>query len=290
MRILLIQERGRHEKNQEFRETLCLMRGFQKAGVHAEVRGLNYPDPGKPLAEYANEFDVVFLLENYDQTGWVPNLSACKAFKIFWSIDSHCNLGEHLRTVDSMKPDLLLGSIESDLGKFPVRNRLYFPNAYPDELISYMPGINKSLDIGFCGNPGSGERHGYVNMLASHYGPRFRFDNFVIGRDMVEAINSYRIQFNRNLANDINYRTFETLGCKTLLITNETENLNKHFTVGKHLLTYSDPNSLVETINFALVNGNWAEEIAREGYEHVQKNHTYAVRCGWLLEELRRLI
>ena len=34
---------------------------------------------------------------------------------------------------------------------------------------------------------------------------------------MVDAINSYYIHFNRNIGDDINYRTFETTGCKTLL-------------------------------------------------------------------------
>ena len=37
---------------------------------------------------------------------------------------------------------------------------------------------------------------------------------------MVEKVNSYWIHFNINLANDINYRSFETIGCGTVLLTN----------------------------------------------------------------------
>ena len=42
---------------------------------------------------------------------------------------------------------------------------------------------------------------------------------------MVKAINSYKIHFNRNHSKDINYRTFETLGCQTVLVTNNTDRL-----------------------------------------------------------------
>jgi glycosyltransferase involved in cell wall biosynthesis len=190
-----------------------------------------------------------------------------------------------------MKPNLLLGSIESDLPKFEgIPHKLYFPNAYPDELIYPMPGLNKTVDIGFCGNPGSGERHAYINFLAQHYGPRFKFDNFVIGKDMVTSLNSCRIQFNRNLANDINYRTFEAMGCKTLMVTNETENLSNLFKIGEHLLTYRDHNHLVEVLNWAISNPVEAAKIADAGYAHVKANHTYEVRCRWLLEQLKALV
>ena len=34
-------------------------------------------------------------IENYDETGWVPNLKDVKTTKFLWSIDAHCGM-EHV--------------------------------------------------------------------------------------------------------------------------------------------------------------------------------------------------
>ena len=38
---------------------------------------------------------------------------------------------------------------------------------------------------------------------------------------MISAIQSYKINFNLNVANDINFRSFETLGAGSVLCTND---------------------------------------------------------------------
>ena len=42
LKILLIQENGRHNENRHFRECFCLRRGFEKLGHHAVVWGLGH--------------------------------------------------------------------------------------------------------------------------------------------------------------------------------------------------------------------------------------------------------
>jgi hypothetical protein len=293
MRILIIQEAGRHEANKEFREALCFKRGFKRLGMDSEVAGLNYPktrefEEAGSWENYANRFDAVLLLENYDQTGWVPDLSKVTALKMFWSIDSHCNINEHIRTTQTQKIDILLGAIESDLHRFPVERKFYLPNAYDDEMIYKMPGINKVTNIGFCGNGGAPDRVQYIRMLEQNAG--LKFDNFVIGKDMVEAINSYKIHFNRNLKNDVNYRTFETLGCETLLFTNNTENLQKMFEIDKHLVTYDHPQDLLEKYHYYINTPDHADAIRKAGYKHVLENHTYKHRAEQICNILRNHI
>jgi hypothetical protein len=41
MKILLIQENGRHNENRHFRECFCLQRGFEKLGHNVTVWGLS---------------------------------------------------------------------------------------------------------------------------------------------------------------------------------------------------------------------------------------------------------
>ena len=107
----------------------------------------------------------------------------------------------------------------------------WFPNAYPHDLIYPMEDIDKINDIGFCGNYLN--RKEWIDIISEKF--KIKTDIFVIGNDMVEAVNSYKIHFNRNIADDINFRTFETIGCNTLLFTNYTPDLDKLFDIEKNI-------------------------------------------------------
>jgi hypothetical protein len=271
MKILIIQECGRHDKNRNFRESLNFQRAFTRIGVESTVWGLNYPNYNIPFNEISKDYDVVLLIENYNN-GWLPNISNFKGLKIFWSIDSHMIPQQHLITCSTNKIDIVLNAIDSHQKYFKQFKTYYLPNAYPDDLIDYKPNISKKYDVGFCGNIIS--RGEWIDSI-----PNIHKDIFVIGDDMVDAINSYKIHFNRNLAEDINYRTFETLGCKTFLLTNFTENLDKLFKIGEHLDTYSSKQDLLEKIKFYLSNDEIRNRMSESGYKWVRGNHTFVNRA-----------
>lgn len=287
MKILIVQEKGRHFKNQEFREALNFKRALSKLNIESEVWGLNYDTFKVPFDDFSKNFDSILLLENYETNGWLPNMENKKQLKLFWSIDSHFALGNHVATVKKNKINIVLGAIESDLSSFRCDYKYYFPNAYPDDLIYYKEEIEKSYDIGFCGGPG-GERINWVNSLEKDL--NLKKDIFVIGDDMVNAINSYKIHFNRNLANDINYRTFETLAVKTLLITNLTENLDKLFNIKKDLVIYDNYIDLVEKIKYYIEKKEERNQIIENGFANVKNNHTYLNRAKTLLEIIKEKI
>ena len=72
MKILLIQENGRHDANRNFRECFCLQRGFTKLGVESVVWGLGH-DNYNQIPDF-DSFDLIINLENYSN-GWDPDLS-----------------------------------------------------------------------------------------------------------------------------------------------------------------------------------------------------------------------
>lgn len=283
MKILIIQEKGRHKENENFREALNFQRAFKRLKVDCVVWGLNYENFSTPFEEIQKDCDVIFLLENYEQTSWLPNLSSIKKLKVFWSIDSHCVLGNHVMMCKINKINIVLNAIESHMSAFKFQKTFYFPNAYPSDLIYPKKEIQKVYDIGFCG--GDGNRINWINFLSNN--TNFKRDNFVIGDSMVNALNSYKIHFNRNIDNDINYRTFETLGTKTFLLTNYTENLEKLFKIGKHLITYDSKEDLLNKINYYLNNEKERKKIEEEGYSHVIQFHTYDVRAKQFLEIIK---
>lgn len=282
MKILIIQECGRHDKNRGFRESLSFKNGFDRIGIESVVWGLGYPNYDIPFDTISKDCDVILLIENYN-SGWLPYIGSLKALKIFWSIDSHCNLQEHKNTCDFNRIDIVLNSIESHQIYFKPRKTYYFPNAYPDSLIDFRPEIEKIYDIGFCGN--FVNRSEWINSI-----PNIKKDIFVIGEDMVRAINSYKIHFNRNMADDLNYRTFETLGCKTFLLTNFTPNLDKLFKIGEHLDTYENKEDLNYKIKYYLENESERKKIEDSGYSWVRENHTYKKRCEKLVEIIKENI
>ena len=286
MNIIIIQEAGRHEKNKIFRESLNLHRSFQKIeGVQSIVWGLNYPDFSIPFSEVEKWADVILILENY-HSSFLPieQIANSNKIKIYWSIDSHCVLNEHQELCRLLKIDILLNSSEQYISKFNglVKKAAWFPNAYPDDLI-FPTNIEKSVDIGFCGNIIN--RGDYLNHLEKF---KIQKDIFVIGDDMVDKINSYKIHFNKNISDDINYRTFETTGCKTLLLTNNTPNLEKLFKINEEIIVYENLNDLDEKISYYLNNEKERIKVEIAGYERAKKDHTYFQRAKMLLEIIKR--
>jgi spore maturation protein CgeB len=282
MKFLIIQENGRHAKNRHFRECFSMQRSLINSKQECEVWGLGHANFDK--RPDFNSYDVIINLENYD-SGWVPNLAEVNKYKILWSIDSHCpwrngmlRLQFYKETYNKGKYNLMLQATKD----FVDQNSVWFPNCYDHTLI-YPREVKKRSDVGFCGNVAN--RGNYLKLLKANYD--FIADIFVIGDDMVNAINSYRIHFNANVFNDINYRSFETIGCNIPLVTNyNPQYLELGFKDGENCMLYKNPFELGSKIQFLLDNPEKRQEISQKGYE-LSKNHTYNKRGELLLEILK---
>jgi len=281
MKFLIIQENGRHEGNREYRECFCLQRALYANKQECDVWGLGHPNY-TALINF-NSYDIILNIENYD-SGWIPDLSttAPKPFKMLWSIDAHCRgITPYLQEFQRGKYNIILQSTKD----FCDNNSVWFPNAYDNTLIKPLP-LPRRADIGFCGNVLN--RKPYLDFIASKY--NFVSDIFVIGDDMVKAINSYLIHFNMNIANDINYRNFETLGCGVLLLTNFNPQYQElGFRDMENCVFYTDIQNLDHRILFLLNNPLKLGEIRQKGLELASK-HTYNKRIEHLLKYLKTKI
>lgn len=284
--ILIIQERGRHEKNREFRECENFRRAFNKLGIKCDVWGLGYDNFTIPFSEVAKDYDVLFVLENYDETGWVPDLSSYKQLKLHWTIDCHCGgIPRYLEFSKKSKINIHLNSSEQYIQYFAgaCDKAYWFPNAYPDDLIDYNPKIQKTVGIGFCGSM-IADRPEWTNMLEKRYGDLFRKDIFVIGNEMVDVVNSYKVAINKSIADDLNYRVFETLGTKTFLITNSVPNINRIFKHEEHCIIYNTVQEMISKIDYYIEKPEKAALIAESGYALVKEKHTYLARAKMMLK------
>jgi spore maturation protein CgeB len=114
-------------------------------------------------------------------------------------------------------------------------------------------------------------------------------DIFVIGEDMVRSLSSYKIAFNCNIADDINYRTFEATAAGAMLLTNYTPNLEKLFDIGKEIIAYRSLDEILSFINYYTNNDDERNTIARAGMNRTVACHSYNVRAEQLIEHLKRL-
>lgn len=279
MNFLIIQENGRHEKNRRFRECFCIQRALLKLNHGAIVWGEGHSN-FKEIPNF-DSFDVIIDLENYNR-GWIPDLSNIKAFKILWAIDYHCRGGEYYKNIYRQGNYNL--ELQATLD-YVTKDNLWFPNCYDDALI-YPKVVTTRADVGFCGNVQN--RGPDLDFLKRKF--NFISDIFVIGHDMVNAINSYKIHFNKNIANDINYRSFETIGCKIPLITNYNYQYKiLGFNDMENCCMYNNRDELEAKIITLLTNPRLCESIAERGYT-LSQNHTFNKRAIQLINYLEDVL
>ena len=280
MKILIIQENGRHSENKIFRECFNLQRALLRKNIDTIVWGLGHDNFNTPFQQIIKDIDVIILLENYESNGWLPDLSNINKLKIFWSIDSHMVLMNHITTVVKNKIDIVLNAIESHQNYFKTSKTFYFPNAYPSDLISPIDGVDKNIFLGFCGSLLN--RSEILDKLENKFG--LKKDIWKLGNEMVNTVNGYKIHFNKTLSNDINYRIFETMGCNTLMLTNSTENINTFFNDMENIVIYNNEIELFEKLNILYSDNDLIKKISNSGYELVKNNHTYNNRVDVLLK------
>ena len=281
MKILLIQENGRHDKNRRFRECFSMQRSLIKLRKECDIWGLGHENYN--TTPNFNNYDLVVNLENYDETNWVPDLRSSKTKKMLWAIDGHCKgMQTYINEFNRGDYDIILQATRD----FVDDNSIWFPNCYDNTLIKNL-NIEKIHEVGFCGNIVN--RQGWLDLLD---GQDFQFkkDIFVIGEDMVRAINSYKVHFHKNMSIDVAYRNFETMGCGTALLTsanNQYEELG--FEDGHNCCIYYNEYDLVNKAMLLLEDKDFRNTIESNGEELVTKKHTYDNRAQQILDIFKGL-
>ena len=100
---------------------------------------------------------------------------------------------------------------------------------------------------------------------------------------MVNALSSYQIAFNYNIADDINYRTFEATAAGAMLLTNHTPNLERLFKIGRDIVVYDSIDDAVEKILYYGNHINQRESIANSGANRTRTHHSYDTRAKQLV-------
>ncbi|MBM7647427.1 peptidoglycan/xylan/chitin deacetylase (PgdA/CDA1 family)/spore maturation protein CgeB [Bacillus ectoiniformans] len=89
----------------------------------------------------------------------------------------------------------------------------------------------------------------------------------------------------QNLPTQLTQRTYEILGSGGVLLTDDTPEVNRLFTPGKHLLTSSSPEETIALINEYLSSKEKREKVRKHGMKAVRK-HSYKRRAEYMIDVL----
>jgi hypothetical protein len=294
VKILILKNKGT-----EYGET-CVQ-ALRDLGHEVIVMGPGYHPQYRMMT--INSFgwcDVLIHTVDYNSR-WVPPLRNLRKLKVFWSMDYHMKGREHVSYAIDNRFDVFLNAVfdGSFMGyETGVNNKTthkthsyWFPNAYPEYLfkpvrLSHIDRVGSIVDVGFIGNKAN--RGVWIDELSSQC-CLIHHSGFV-GDAMVDILMDYQISWNRNIKEDINARTFETLGACTFLLTNNTPGLDQLFDIGKHLVTYESLEDCVEKIRYYLEHDGERNEIAVAGHAHAKEYHTWRARAKTLMDIIERHI
>ena len=83
-------------------------------------------------------------------------------------------------------------------------------------------------------------------------------------------------------------RIFEVVASNSLLLTENVENLEDYFEIGKEIETFSTIDEAKDKINFYLKNDSAREKIANLGHARFLKEHTSKIRLNNILQQINK--
>ena len=112
---------------------------------------------------------------------------------------------------------------------------------------------------------------------------------YALGEDMLQVLSSVKICINTHgdtMRYGVNLRLFESAALGTFQIVDDRPGVSQHFTVGEHLVTFSDIQDLQEKVRYYLAHDEERLRIAAAAREHVLAHHRYDQRVARILELL----
>lgn len=290
MNILMLQSKGLNAANMEFKKTLYHPLS-RTPGVKVRIYGPGHEDFGKVMwGKLFNWADVIIHMEDY-RSQWIPPMRNLNKIKIFWSMDTHMRGEAHWKYANDNLFTLFLTAVKPYSEKFRRISKGYrrspdvvwFPNTYPDHLFEPVVKGGKRLDehinVAFLGN--TANRGSWIERLKRDV--ELQHITGVVGLPMVMHLCSINIHWNRNIADDVNARTFEVLGSGGFLLTNDTPGLGDLFIDGQHLAVYKDYDDCIEKIRWYEWHTEERDNLSANGYQHCRKHHSETARARQLL-------
>lgn len=244
------------------------------------------PDFDVDTAKIRQRFDLVFQI---DGSNWGRYRGPLPV--VYYSIDSTLSEDHYqARYAQAQRCDLVLVD-QGDLARFQGIDRpvVQFPYCVNDNMFQPLARqAMKTVDVGwYAHNKGIGgtERQRVATEIQAHcqvHGYTCRIETVNDPDGYAAALANCRIIVNwPRTPSNRPYRVFDTMACRTCLITRTLPNIPEDYRLeGLNILEGDTVAMLTDLIDYAM-GGKW-EAIADLGYRMVMRRHTWAVRAGQL--------
>ena len=167
------------------------------------------------------------------------------------------------------------------------RNVFWLP-LYSDPEVDKNLGLKRIYDFGFVGtlNPIHNFKRSLMLWLLKRKF-KVKVGQNVSGKKRGKIYNQSKLAINISIANDLNFRTFESMASGSMLITDLQDGLTTFFKDKKHLIVYKNFSSAVKLGSFYLRNNKQRQKIAQSGQKEVLLKHTSDQRAEEIIKILR---
>ena len=269
-----------------------LVRAFKRLGHEVYAYG-NYYGTQEKLDDrrLPKELDLLVYCECNDDDPQYTELRQQKArARVYWDFDvDNGRQGAAEQLAKQVGFDMIChaNKLYSDYFKKFASRTLCLPYAFDDEHFKNLK-VKTKFDVAIIGSPYP-QRVQYVKKLKK-MGVVVEFIQGKYKEDFILAINELKIHLNLNIFGPggnglLVGRVWETIGCGTFLLTQRKDFIEDFFEDGKHLALFDSPEECAGKIKYYLSHESEREKIARQGYEHGLKHHTYVARAQTILDE-----
>lgn len=282
--------------NYNFRK---ILNGVDCASDHALIQNPDgnvvHIQPNEPI-RFLGKFDLHILVDHGEDGIGVPIDFEVPHPNAYWIADSH--LGYDYRLDRARQFDYVFASHSPSIERLikdgidPAKIR-YMPWAAEHTCYKPYPIIEK-WDWAFIGYPNNDFRIDMIDRFVKEFGlgdgkgylgwRMTEFMGYNVLDDCAKKLSQARICVNESIKEDLNMRTFEILGCKKFLLTEEVPDLLKHFKDGVHLKTFKTIDEAVDIAKYYLAHPEERNAIAEAGHREFLANHTYEKRAKELLK------
>ena len=233
--------------------------------------------------------DLIFV----EESPFIPkNLENCPIPKAIRLVDSHLHFNIYHKDLANVFDFIFItqNKYVQKMRKDGFKNVFYLPHAYDSDICKDL-NFKRVYDCAYVGtfntlhNPKKSFFFAILKKLT-----KIKIGQKIYGAQMAKIYNQAKITVNLSNASDLNPRTFESMACGSLLITDLQDNLLNFFANRKHLAVYKNYFQVPKLINYYLKNSDQRLEIARKGQKETLKNHTYLKRAEELIKYLKSVL
>lgn len=212
----------------------------------------------------------------------------CPHPNVYWASDTHIGFDYRLEMAKKFdKVFVAQKKAVEDFKKNGVEAE-WLPHAVEPLAYDLQDPLIKKYDICFLGHINNVKRIDFLDRMFREF-PNFWYGQKLFN-DAAKKFGESKICLNVSHSDDVNMRTFEVMGSGSFLLTEYVPSMEDLFKDGVHLAWFKSFDEAVDKAKYYLANEDKRNEIAKNGYEEVIKNHTIDKRVDRILDSINSLL